>query len=143
MVATTCATLRVTSFQDRPEDGLDERLGNAIRMVRVRSRRRESDVALDPGVRRSVLIAMERGSIDGNAEGVEEAFRLPGRVALVAFGSPSGRSSAAQGIVGAVGTIGSIVATFTWGVLWPLRRSWPLGVGVGAGRHRVLRPIPG
>ncbi|MFN8521389.1 MAG: MFS transporter, partial [Chloroflexota bacterium] len=90
------------------------------------------------------------------AEGVGEAFLLPGLFALVAFGSPSGRSSTAQGIFGAVGTIGLIVATITSGLLWDLGRSWPFGffvVGAGAslllglavyrlGRGRVLLPAP-
>jgi MFS family permease len=88
-------------------------------------------------------------------EGVGEAFLLPGLFALVAFGSPSGRSSTAQGIFGAVGTIGLIVATITAGVLWELGRSWPFVffvVGAGTslvlgllilrtGRARALRPV--
>ena len=88
-------------------------------------------------------------------EGVGEAFLLPGLFALVAFGSPSGRSSTAQGIFGAVGTIGLIVATITAGVLWELGRSWPFVffvVGAGTslvlglvilrmGRARVLQPV--
>jgi MFS family permease len=87
-------------------------------------------------------------------EAVGEAFLLPGLFALVAFGSPSGRSSTAQGIFGAVGTIGLIVATITSGVLWELGRSWPFGffvVGAGTslvlgllilrtGRARILQP---
>ncbi|MET0772653.1 MAG: MFS transporter [Candidatus Limnocylindrales bacterium] len=88
-------------------------------------------------------------------EAVGEAFLLPGLFALVAFGSPSGRSSTAQGIFGAVGTIGLIVATITAGVLWELGRSWPfVFFVVGAatclvlglvilrmGRARVLEPV--
>ncbi len=58
-------------------------------------------------------------------EAVAEAFLLPALYALVAFGSPSGRSSTAQGIFGAVGTIGLIVATLSAGLLWELGRSWP------------------
>lgn len=90
------------------------------------------------------------------AEGVGEALLLPGLFALIAFGSPSGRSSTAQGIFGAVGTIGLIVATITAGALWELGRSWPFVffvVGSGAslvlglvihrmGRTRVLQPAP-
>jgi hypothetical protein len=38
-------------------------------------------------------------SIPVPVEGVGEASLLPGLFALVAFGSPSGRSSTAQGIV--------------------------------------------
>jgi DHA1 family multidrug resistance protein-like MFS transporter len=58
-------------------------------------------------------------------EAVAEAFLLPALYALVAFGSPSGRSSTAQGIFGAVGTIGLIVATLSAGWLWELGRAWP------------------
>jgi len=58
-------------------------------------------------------------------EGIAEAFLMPALYALVAFGSPSGRSSTAQGIFGAVGTIGLIVATLSAGWLWDLGRAWP------------------
>jgi MFS family permease len=89
-------------------------------------------------------------------EGVGEAFLLPGLFALVAFGSPSGRSSTAQGIFGAVGTIGLIVATIAAGLLWELGRSWPFGffvVGAASslvlglavlrmGRARLPEPLP-
>ncbi len=89
-------------------------------------------------------------------EGAGEALLLPGLFALVAFGSPTGRSSTAQGIFGAVGTIGLILATITAGMLWELGRSWPFVffvVGSGAslvvglaihrvGRARVLQPAP-
>lgn len=72
-------------------------------------------------------------------EGLGEAALLPGLFALVAFGSPSGRSSTAQGIFGAVGTIGLIVATITAGMLWELGRSWPFGFFVmGAASALVL-----
>ena len=60
-------------------------------------------------------------------EAVAEAFLLPALYALVAFGSPSGRSSTAQGIFGAVGTIGLIVATLSAGWLWDMGRAWPFG----------------
>jgi DNA-binding XRE family transcriptional regulator len=43
----------------------DERIGGAMRAVRIRSRRRQSDVARDAGVPRSTLIAIERGRING------------------------------------------------------------------------------
>ena len=80
-------------------------------------------------------------------EGVGEAFLLPALFALVAIGSPSGRSSTAQGIFGAVGTIGLIVATITSGILWELGRSWPFGFFVvGAwlvARARPARPAHG
>ena len=89
------------------------------------------------------------------AEGMGEAFLMRGPFALVAFGSPLGRSSTAQGIFGAVGTIGLIVATITAGILWELGRSWPFGLFVvGAasalalgvlayrlGRVHMLRPL--
>ncbi len=58
-------------------------------------------------------------------EAVAEAFLMPALYALVAFGSPSGRSSTAQGIFGAVGTIGLIVATLSSGWLWEIGRAWP------------------
>lgn len=58
-------------------------------------------------------------------EGVAEAFLMPALYALVAFGSPSGRTSTAQGIFGAVGTIGLIVATLSAGWLWEMGRAWP------------------
>ena len=88
-------------------------------------------------------------------EAVGEAFLLPALYALVAFGSPSGRSSTAQGIFGAVGTIGLIVATISAGLLWELGRAWPfiffvvgaascLVIGLGvyrAGRRRALEPL--
>ncbi len=58
-------------------------------------------------------------------EGAAEALLMPALYALVAFGSPSGRSSTAQGIFGAVGTIGLIVATIVAAVLWESGRGWP------------------
>ncbi|MEZ4596275.1 MAG: MFS transporter [Chloroflexota bacterium] len=73
------------------------------------------------------------------AEGIGEAFLMPGLFALVALGSPSGRSSTAQGIFGAVGTIGLIVATIAAGMLWELGRAWPFGFFVvGAATALVL-----
>lgn len=72
-------------------------------------------------------------------EGAGEAFLMPGLFALVALGSPSGRASTAQGIFGAVGTIGLIVATISAGVLWELGRSWPFVFFViGAGSSLLL-----
>lgn len=59
------------------------------------------------------------------AEAIAEGFLMPALYALVAFGSPSGRSSTAQGIFGAVGTIGLIVATIVAAWLWELGRGWP------------------
>jgi MFS family permease len=59
------------------------------------------------------------------AEAIAEGFLMPALYALVAFGSPSGRSSTAQGIFGAVGTIGLIVATIVAAALWELGRGWP------------------
>jgi DHA1 family multidrug resistance protein-like MFS transporter len=58
-------------------------------------------------------------------ESVAEAFLTPALFALVAVGSPVGRSSTAQGIFGAVGTIGLIVATLSAGALWDIGRVWP------------------
>jgi DHA1 family multidrug resistance protein-like MFS transporter len=72
-------------------------------------------------------------------EAVAEALLMPGLYALVAFGSPSGRSSTAQGIFGAVGTIGLIVATIASGALWEFGRAWPFAFFVlGAGTCLVL-----
>ena len=67
-------------------------------------------------------------------EAASEAFMMPALFALVAIGSPAGRTSTAQGIFGAVGTIGIIVATLLAGILWEQGRAWPFWFFVvGAG----------
>jgi DHA1 family multidrug resistance protein-like MFS transporter len=58
-------------------------------------------------------------------EALAEAFLMPALFALVALGSPAGRSSTAQGLFGAVGTIGLIVASVSAGVLYDLGQVWP------------------
>ena len=75
------------------------------------------------GLSREPLVPTAMASI----EGIAEAFLMPALYALVAIGSPSGRSSTAQGIFGAVGTIGLIVATLSAGWLWDMGRAWPFG----------------
>jgi MFS transporter, DHA1 family, multidrug resistance protein len=51
-------------------------------------------------------------------EAVAEAFLTPALFAIVALGSPPGRSSTAQGIFGASSTVGLIVASLSAGALW-------------------------
>jgi DHA1 family multidrug resistance protein-like MFS transporter len=50
-------------------------------------------------------------------EGTGFAFLNPGVYAVVAASSPPGRSSTAQGLFGAAGTLGFIVASVTTGIL--------------------------
>jgi DHA1 family multidrug resistance protein-like MFS transporter len=78
-------------------------------------------------------------------EAIAEAFLMPALFALVALGSPHGRSSTAQGLFGAVGTIGLIVASISAGVLYDLGQVWPfvffvIGAGgclaIGLAIHR-------
>jgi DHA1 family multidrug resistance protein-like MFS transporter len=72
-------------------------------------------------------------------EAASEAFLMPALFALVAVGSPAGRTSTAQGIFGAVGTIGIIVATLMAGSLWERGRAWPFWFFVvGAGINLVI-----
>jgi MFS family permease len=68
-------------------------------------------------------------------EAVAEAFMNPALYAMVALGTPLGRSATAQGIFGAVGTIALIAASLAAGALWDLDRLWPFGffvAGLGA-----------
>jgi MFS family permease len=58
-------------------------------------------------------------------EAVAEAFLVPALFAIVAIGSPAGRSSTAQGIFGASSTIGLIVASLAAGALWARDPAWP------------------
>jgi MFS family permease len=51
-------------------------------------------------------------------ESIAEAFVVPALFTLVAQGTPVGRSATAQGIFGAAGTIGLIVASLAAGILW-------------------------
>jgi DHA1 family multidrug resistance protein-like MFS transporter len=50
---------------------------------------------------------------------------------LVALGSPQGRTSTAQGIYGATGTIALIIASVAAGALWEQQSSWPFWFFVG------------
>ncbi|MEA2623932.1 MAG: transporter, family, multidrug resistance protein [Chloroflexota bacterium] len=58
-------------------------------------------------------------------EAVAEAFVIPALFALVAQGTPRGRSSTAQGIFGASGTVALIIASLATGVLWARDPSLP------------------
>jgi DHA1 family multidrug resistance protein-like MFS transporter len=51
-------------------------------------------------------------------EAVAEGFAVPALFALVALGTPAGRTSTAQGIFGAAGTVALIVASVVAGMLW-------------------------
>jgi MFS family permease len=53
----------------------------------------------------------------------------PALYGLVARGSPPGRSSTAQGIFGAAGTFGTIVAAVAAGYLAAIDIRWPFWVG--------------
>ena len=71
----------------------------------------------------------------GLAEGVAFAFASPALYILVARASPAGRSSTAQGLFGAAGTIGMIVASLGAGILAEENLSYPFyaaGIGTGA-----------
>jgi MFS family permease len=78
------------------------------------------------------------------------AFLNPALYALVAAGSPPGRSSTAQGLFGAAGTMGTIVASVLAGYLAALDIRLPffasaialmacLGVGLAVGGHAIRR----
>lgn len=58
-------------------------------------------------------------------EAVAEGFAVPALFALVAQGTPAGRSSTAQGIFGAAGTVALIVASLSAGVLFERDPTWP------------------
>ena len=58
-------------------------------------------------------------------EAVAEGFAVPALFALVAKGTPHGRSSTAQGIFGAAGTVALIVASIAAGMLWARDSTWP------------------
>jgi MFS transporter, DHA1 family, multidrug resistance protein len=87
-------------------------------------------------------------------EGVSFALLAPALFAIVARGTPDGRSSTAQGIFGAAGTVGTIVASVGAGVLFAIDIHLPfyvfavvmvaslgLGLLVGGRALRELRPI--
>jgi MFS transporter, DHA1 family, multidrug resistance protein len=90
----------------------------------------------------------------GLVEGAAFALGSPALFALVARASPSGRSSTAQGIFGAAGTIGTIIASVSAGALAAIDLRYPyyvvgiaglLGLAIGhliAGRdlRTILQP---
>lgn len=69
----------------------------------------------------------------GLVEGTAFAFLSPALFLLVARASPPGRSSTAQGLVGAAGTMGTIVASLAAGSLADVDLRYPFyATGVGA-----------
>ncbi len=105
----------------------------------------------------SVLFVVLLGLVEGTAF----AFASPALYLLVARASPPGRSSTAQGLFGAAGTVGTIVASLGAGILAQQDLRYPFyaaGIGTGAalllglaiGRRRLwdamqpshLDPIP-
>lgn len=84
----------------------------------------------------------------GVIEGIGFALASPAMFLLVARAAPPGRSSSAQGIFGAAGTIGTIVASLAAGTLADLDLRYPfwatgvvalvaLAVGLAIGRRRL------
>ena len=84
----------------------------------------------------------------GLVEGTAFAVASPALYLLVSRASPPGRSSTAQGIFGAAGTVGTIVASLSAGVLADIDLRYPFfatGIGVvatlllglGLGRRRL------
>jgi MFS family permease len=86
-------------------------------------------------------------------EAVGFAFLGPATYAVIARGTPEGRSSTAQGVAGAAGTVGTIAAALLSGVLAATDLSMPFYVGsvvivalliatiaVGGGPVRAMRP---
>ena len=82
------------------------------------------------------------------------AILFPALYAVVAAGSPPGRSSTAQGLFGAAGTVGFIVSSLIAGQLAEIDIRLPfwmfvvvtlvclaLGLAIGAGPIRALRPL--
>ncbi len=92
----------------------------------------------------------------GIAEGTAFAFLSPALFLLVSRASPPGRSSTAQGLVGAAGTSGTIVASLLAGVLADVDLRYPfyatglgamaaLLIGLALGRRRLwdaMQPRP-
>ncbi len=62
-------------------------------------------------------------------EAVGFSFLGPATYAVIARGTPPGRSSTAQGVVGAAGTVGTITAALATGVLASVDLSFPFFVG--------------
>jgi len=75
----------------------------------------------------------------GLVEGTAFALASPAQFMLVARASPPGRSSTAQGIFGAAGTIGTIVASLSAGFLADLDLRFPFfATGIGTGSALIL-----
>lgn len=86
-------------------------------------------------------------------EATATAIMATALFAMVAIGSPAGRSSTAQGVYGAAGTIALIVASVVAGALWERNSAWPfwffvagmaicLGVGLLVFFGTRARPSP-
>ena len=88
-------------------------------------------------------------------EGISFALLGPALYAVVARGTPVGRSSTTQGVYGAAGTVGTIVASIAAGVLFAIDVHLPfyvfavtmvaslgLGLAVGGSALRRLGPLP-
>ena len=84
----------------------------------------------------------------GLVEGTAFALASPALFLLVARASPTGMSSTAQGIFGAAGTLGTIVASLTAGLLAAQNLTYPfyatgiaalasLAIGLAIGRRRL------
>jgi MFS family permease len=75
----------------------------------------------------------------GLVEGTAFALASPAQFMLVARASPPGRSSTAQGIFGAAGTIGTIVASLSAGLLADMDLRFPFfATGIGTGTALLL-----
>lgn len=88
-------------------------------------------------------------------EAIGFSFLGPATYAVIARGTPAGRSSTAQGVLGAAGTIGTIAAALATGVMAAVDLSLPFFVGsaavtvllavtlvVGGPALRAMRPAP-
>jgi MFS family permease len=62
-------------------------------------------------------------------EAVGWAFLGPATYAIIARGTPAGRSSTAQGVLGAAGTVGTIAAALATGVMAASNLDLPFYVG--------------
>ena len=77
----------------------------------------------------------------GLVEGTAFALASPAQFMLVARASPPGRSSTAQGIFGAAGTIGTIVASLSAGFLADIDLRFPFfATGIGTGTRAAAGP---
>jgi MFS family permease len=87
-------------------------------------------------------------------EAIGFAFLNPALYAIVARGSPAGRSSTAQGLFGAAGTVGFVIASLATGFLATMDLRYPfyvftivmlasLGLSLVVGRRAILAGEPG